>query len=74
MIEKEKWSQVLTDKLSYFLEQELIEDLIEEGSIVEVPEGDVIIEPNQPIKFIPLVIDGAIKISRENENGEELLM
>ena len=40
----------------------------------EFKDGDIIIDNGIPIKFITLVLEGNIKILREEDNGNELLM
>ena len=44
------------------------------GQIMKVPAGTVIIDVEKYIKVIPLLIDGLIKIYREDENGNEILL
>jgi CRP/FNR family transcriptional regulator len=44
------------------------------GTLKEIPENFMMIDIGERIKGVPLMISGAIKISRENEKGEELLL
>ena len=55
-------------------EEDLIQEIAKVGTLKEIPEEFMMIDIGQNIKGIPLMISGAIKISRENENGEELLL
>ena len=55
-------------------EPELIKELEERGTIREVKEGDIIMEIGQFIQSIPLVMKGSIKVLREDEDGNELLL
>jgi CRP/FNR family transcriptional regulator len=55
-------------------EKELIHEIAKVGTLREVPENYLLIDIGEQIKGIPLMIDGAIKIYRENPNGEELLL
>jgi len=55
-------------------EEDLIQEIAKVGTLKEIPEEFMMIDIGENIKGIPLMISGAIKISRENENGEELLL
>lgn len=56
------------------LEPELIAEIAENAHIKTFREGDLIIDTNQYIKAMPLLLDGAIKIVREDEDKGELLL
>jgi CRP/FNR family transcriptional regulator len=58
----------------YLFEDELLKEIAEVGSLYEVPEGDQLIEIGSLIKSMPLVLDGAIKIMREDDKGDELVL
>jgi len=55
-------------------ESPLIEEILREGTYMEVAEGEPIIEIGQYIRSIPLVLEGAIKVLREDGDGDELLL
>ena len=55
-------------------EEELIHEIAKVGTLREVPEDYMLIDIGEQIKGIPLMISGAIKIYRENANGDELLL
>ncbi len=55
-------------------EEALIQNISTVWTMREVPEGFMLIDIGERIKGIPLMISGAIKISRENQSGEELLL
>jgi len=64
----------LYDYYNVIFEPELIEAIIERGTFKLIKKGEMLIDINQEITEIPLVLNGAIKIVRENANGEELLL
>ena len=66
--------QALLDSYGYILEEELIDEMIAVGHEKEIKQGDVIIDYGQKVKFIPMLINGAIKILRQDDDGEELLL
>lgn len=55
-------------------EQPLIDEILEVGRLIEVPAGETIMDIGQYIKNIPLLLSGAIKVLREDEDGDELLL
>jgi len=64
----------LYDYYNVVFEPELIEAIIEQGTFKVIKKGEMLIDINQEITEIPLVLNGAIKIVRENSKGEELLL
>ncbi len=55
-------------------EQELINEIVQVGTFKEVPEGFKLMEVGQYVKGMPLLISGAIKVLRDDNNGDELLL
>lgn len=64
----------LEEGYGFIFEPELIEEIIEVGKLYEVKEGETIIEHGQNLKGMPLVIEGAIKILRRDNDGDELAL
>ena len=64
----------LTANFGYLFEEKLITEIKQLGTLKKVKEDTTIIEVGDYIKSIPLLISGAIKILREDENGEELVL
>jgi len=56
------------------LEKELLKDMAQIGDLKTIKEGDVIIQSGQNIRSALLVIDGLVKIYREDEEGHEFFM
>ncbi len=66
--------QLLTQIYSSVFEEKLIEELALVSSLQNFDEGDIIIDFGNTIKQMPLLVNGAIKILREDfEEGELLL-
>jgi len=55
-------------------EEELINEIAEVAQIVPFKEGEVLIEIGKYIKTMPLLLEGAIKILREDFDAGELLL
>lgn len=66
--------QELQENYGYLLEDELLEEINEIGLVKHVTEGQQLIEIGEYIKYMPLLINGAIKIIREDEKGDELVL
>lgn len=52
----------------------LKEKLIEVSKLSNFKKGDVLLKRGQYIKLLPLVIQGAIKVVREDKDGHEILI
>lgn len=55
-------------------EEALINEIVQVGTFKEVPEGFKLIDIGDYVKGVPLLVSGAIKILREDEDGNELLL
>lgn len=58
----------------YLFEPDLLDEIEEAGSLHQVRQGDLMMDIGQPIKAMPLLFDGAIKILTEDKEGDELLL
>jgi len=56
------------------LEPQLKEEILSIGEVLEVKAGDVLLKMGQFIRSTMLILDGRIKIYREDEDGNEFLM
>ncbi len=64
----------LKQKYGHLFEDKLIDDIAISGTFKEVKEGGKMLEIGEYVKTMPLLISGAIKILREDEEGDELLL
>ena len=62
------------EKLQGLLELKLVDEIIKEGKIMSFKEGDVIIDYNKNIKFMPLILSGTIRVMRKDEEDREILL
>lgn len=67
-------ASTLNDNFGYLFEKELITEIDTLGIPKDFKENTTIIEVDDYIKSMPLLISGAIKILREDENGDELVL
>ncbi|TCZ73338.1 Crp/Fnr family transcriptional regulator [Flaviaesturariibacter aridisoli] len=56
------------------LEPELLAEMIRAGDIRELPEGAVLMRTGQNIRTTLLVLEGLVKVYREDEDGAEFFM
>jgi len=62
------------ENLKFLFEKKLLEEIIEVSSLQKVTKGDIMIDVGEKVKFIPILTNGAIKVVREDESGEEILL
>lgn len=70
--------ELLRDKLedyySNIFEKELIDEIVEVGIFRTIFSGETLIDIGDSMTHIPLILDGAVKIIREDKNGEEIAL
>ncbi|MCG2419819.1 Crp/Fnr family transcriptional regulator [Aequorivita sp. F47161] len=64
----------LKENFTHVFEDALIQEINEVGTLKEVKEGEKLIEIGEYVRSMPLLVSGAIKILREDDNGDELLL
>jgi len=67
-------NELLQEAYGFIFEDELIEEISEVGVFKTFKKNDVIIEIGDYLKSMPLLISGAIKVLREDKDGDELLL
>lgn len=64
----------ITEAFGYLFEPELL-DAIDRNTVLKtVPAGTTLMEIGQPFPGIPLLLSGSLKIFREDQHGNELLL
>ncbi|VXB04540.1 Crp/Fnr family transcriptional regulator [Flavobacterium sp. 9AF] len=66
--------EILEQAYGYIFEEELLHEIEKVATYKEFKADDYLIEIGDYIKSMPLLLHGAIKILREDENGDELLL
>ncbi|MEB8328685.1 Crp/Fnr family transcriptional regulator [Flavobacteriaceae bacterium KMM 6897] len=64
----------LKESYGHIFEDALIDEIVQVGTFKEVPEGFKLMEIGQFIKGMPLLVSGAIKVLRQDTDGDELLL
>lgn len=57
-----------------FTDSNLLEDFCKVSSYKTISKGEKLMEVGSYIKFMPLVLSGVIKVMREDEDGNEVLL
>ena len=65
---------ILDQAYSYIFEEALLDEIAKVAVYKEFKADDYLIEIGDYIKTMPLLLTGVIKILREDENGDELLL
>jgi len=63
----------LFKRLPFFTEPGLREELLAHGQVHSFNKGDVIVRDGQYVKFLPIVLKGAIRVYQQKEDREILL-
>jgi len=64
----------LSNYYSVVFEPELLEEIIQVGTFKKLKENELLIDLGGRMNAIPLLLNGAIKIVREDKNGDEILL
>lgn len=64
----------LNEHFGYLFEDNLINEITSLCTIKKVKEDDMLMDIEQQITAMPLLLSGAIKILREDKNGNELIL
>lgn len=67
-------TQELRQKFGYLFDEDLIQAISNVGIIKYFNKDDIIIDIGQELNYIPLLLEGNIKIMREDENGHDILL
>lgn len=70
----EEVKEYLDQSFSLLYETDLRKEISEVSTIRTIPAGQTLIDVGQYIKSIPLVVEGKIKIFREDDEGNELFL
>jgi len=66
--------QELKENYGHLFEDALLEEISRVGTYKEIPEGFKLMEIGQYVKSMPLLVHGAVKIMRDDDDGDELLL
>ena len=65
---------IITDNFSFLFEKELIDEIAKEGQLKRVYKNDYLMDIGQEMVFMPLIISGAIKVFRTDDDGDDYIL
>lgn len=72
--DREILKEKLNDYYSTIFEKELIEEIIENGILRTIKSHELLIDIGDKMTHVPLILNGAVKIIREDKNGDEIAL
>ena len=70
--------EIIREKLSEYyeliFEKELIDEIVNTGMLRTIRNDEILIDIGDKMTHVPLILDGAVKIIREDKNGEEIAL
>lgn len=70
LILREKLSDYYTD----IFEEDLIDEIVKVGHLDKIKGGELLIDIGSEMTHIPLILDGVVKIMRQEKEGEEIVL
>jgi CRP/FNR family transcriptional regulator len=64
----------LNEYYSSIFEQDLINEIIDNGIYRTIHENELLIDIGDKMTHVPLIVSGAVKIIREDKNGDEIAL
>lgn len=74
LIEKKITTELIQNAIPSLDDPELMQRLLHDGIQMVFNTGDIIIDFGQTIQYMPIVLEGAVKVVRESEDGRELFL
>lgn len=63
----------IREQLGYLFEEDLLQEIIDNGKVIHVSADEIMLDKGEELNFIPFVLNGSLKISRDHDNDELLL-
>lgn len=61
-------------KFSSIFEKKLIDEIIEVGEIRTFKEGEIVMDYGKPVRFMPIIISGTLRVMRRDEGDREIIL
>lgn len=61
-------------KFSSIFEKDLIKEIIEVGKILSFKEGEIIMDYGKPVRFMPIIISGTLRVMRKDDEDREIIL
>lgn len=74
IMDKSQLRKLVNEIFPIFSQRELVEEIVEKGQYMEIPAKTTILSFGSIIKQIPFVLDGSVKLIREEQNGNSIFL
>lgn len=74
MIETQEQKELIKERIGFLFDKELLEEIFRVGKLKELSKDTVFVDAGDDIFHMPFIINGSIKVSREDDAGNELLL
>jgi CRP/FNR family transcriptional regulator, anaerobic regulatory protein len=64
----------LRTQLSAMFERDLVNEILEFGEGMELRDGDLLMDYGKPVRFMPIVIQGTIRVMRKDDQDREIIL
>ncbi len=71
---KEEIRDLVEAHFPQLMEEELKEEISKVGQVRVVDQGEIVIDLDEIISYLPLIYEGTIKVHREDDEGREILL
>ena len=72
--DKEVLREKLEDYYTSIFEKELIDEIVNVGIFRTIPSHEILLDIGDKMTHVPLILNGAVKIIREDNQGEEIAL
>lgn len=73
-IPRQELARLLQTNYPQLGEMSLREEILEVGKPMRFEEGEVMMDYGSYVRFVPLILEGSIKVTREGNDGTEILL
>jgi CRP/FNR family transcriptional regulator len=67
-------TEEITQQLYAVFEKELADEMLRDGELRTVSDGEIIMDYGKKIRFLPIILSGTLKVMKQDENGREILL
>lgn len=61
-------------KFSSIFEKDLIKEIMEVGKIHSFKEGEIVMDYGKPVRFMPIIISGTLRVMRKDDEDREIIL
>lgn len=64
----------LEEKISQIFEKKLVDEILSFAEVVNIKEGEVVMDYGKKVRFMPIVISGTLRVMRKDDEGHEIIL